>query len=186
MRSAAGGRVCAPRLFLAGLVVGAACAASVGCSSSPSAPSAPTLEVFPPMTGQWLGAILISFPHPFSGEPASVACNFDWSITQQAAGRFSGQYRSSPGQGSFFPLEYCSRTGSISGVATRRGDVTEVRFDPAPGASDECVALSQAALQGPLGGDYLTANGNDRVRCQYGDGPITTPRVLHVDMNKLR
>ena len=137
------------------------------------------------MLGQWRGGFLAEFPHPFGGEPASVACNLNWTITQQAAGRFSGEYRSSPGMRSFSPLEFCSRTGSVSGTSTRRGDVTDLRFDPAPGVSNDCVTLSQAALEGPLGGEYLTASGNDRVRCEFGDGPRITPRALRIDMTKL-
>ena len=138
------------------------------------------------MLGEWRGAFLAEYQPPIPGHPTSVACNFDWSITRQTNGRFSGDYRLHPGQASFFPLQNCNRTGSVSGAVSTRGVVSDLRFDPAPGVSNDCVTLSPAALEGQMNNDQFTALGNDQVRCEYGVGPVSTPRALRVDTTKSR
>ena len=138
------------------------------------------------MLGQWQGGFLAEYPPPIPGAPEWVSCNINWSITQQANGRFSGEYRTSPGKMGFFPLENCTRGGSVRGAVSTLGVISDLRFDPAPGASDDCLTLSPAALGGQMNDDRFTALGNDRVRCEYGDGPVVTPRALRMDINKVK
>jgi hypothetical protein len=63
------------------------------------------------MLGQWRGSFLAEYPPPVLAFPTSIACNLNWSITRQDNGRFSGEYQSSPGQQTLFPLGNCIRSG---------------------------------------------------------------------------
>ena len=162
-------------IVLAGIVATAAC-------KSPSSPSVP----YPEMRGEWRGSFLAEYPPPVPGFPTSIACNINWSITRQDDGRFSGEYQSIPGQQTLFPLGNCIRAGAVSGGVSTRGVVSDLKFDPPFGVSNECVPVTAAALGGQMNDDRFTALGTDRMRCDYSDGPITTPRTLRVDIGKVK
>jgi hypothetical protein len=74
----------------------------------------------------------------------------------------------------------------VSGGVSTLGVVSDLRFDPPFGVSNECVTLSPAALGGQMNNDQFTALGSDRVRCEYFDGPIPTTRSLRVDIGKVK